>query len=258
MKDHPRRDDAPTYEPTRITELERTSGRPLEIVEFGSSGAGVLLLHELPGMTPEFIQLAHELSSRGFHVYAPLFFGARSAHYKGTLHTLHVCASRDFTCFSRDAVSPVATDLAPLVVRIRKETGYDKVGVIGMCLTANVALKLAEDPNVRVVVASQPAIPFEAPWLRHALGNSQATLDRIRANKTTVIIQRFKHDCLAPSERSKELTNRLQPFAKYVELHDSNHGEHSVLTASMDYKPGTETRAAFDEIVARLHELESR
>jgi hypothetical protein len=38
-------------------------------------GPDVLLMHELPGMTPQFINLARTVADAGFTVHLPLFFG---------------------------------------------------------------------------------------------------------------------------------------------------------------------------------------
>ena len=40
-----------------------------------ANGAGVLIMHELPGMTPQCINLATRVVDAGFTVFLPLLFG---------------------------------------------------------------------------------------------------------------------------------------------------------------------------------------
>jgi len=57
---------------------EFASGRISHRVYRKGAGADVLLMHELPGMTPQFIGLARTLADAGFTVHLPLFVNVAS------------------------------------------------------------------------------------------------------------------------------------------------------------------------------------
>ncbi len=214
------------------------------------SGPGVLLLHELPGMTPQFLELAERLSQSGFTVYAPLLFGEKGRRLTKR-EELGVCRRADINCVSRNTASPVVTDLASLVNRIHKETGTG-VGAIGMCLTGHLPLVLAANPVVRVAVLSQPAIPIPLPLpgYAEALGISEADIAAAKRNNGLhIIAQRFAGDCVSPPERLEALERTFKGQIEVHTLADPHKGAHAILTDSMDYTSGTETRAAFDRIV---------
>src|SRR3954447_19492135 len=48
-----------------------------EVYEFGGSGPDVILLHELPGFSPDTITLVNRLKAEpeNYHVHVPLIFG---------------------------------------------------------------------------------------------------------------------------------------------------------------------------------------
>ena len=67
------------------------------------AGPDVLLIHELPGMTPQFIGLARTIAEAGFTVHLPLFFGER---VKGT----RFCSWPDSASAASSASSPSAAE----------------------------------------------------------------------------------------------------------------------------------------------------
>src|SRR4051812_49679058 len=75
------------------------------------SGPGVVLLPEIPGMTPEVMGLADHLVDAGFTVAVPSLFGEPgrplSAGY--ALRTIaKACITREFAAFVRNADRPIA------------------------------------------------------------------------------------------------------------------------------------------------------
>src|SRR4051812_25895473 len=77
-------------------------------------GPGVVLIPELPGITPEVLGLAEHLVGAGFTVVIPSPFGtpgkAISAGY--TMATVaRVCVSAEFQAFALDAARPITAYL---------------------------------------------------------------------------------------------------------------------------------------------------
>ena len=70
-------------------------------------GPGVILMHELPGLSCPCIRLADRIARHGFRVYMPLFFGKPGEHalFK---NTVRVCVSREFHVFATRRSSPVS------------------------------------------------------------------------------------------------------------------------------------------------------
>ena len=62
------------------------AGMTYKLYKSQSSGPAVLLLHELPGLYKEDIELGRRIAQSGFTVYMPLFFGKPN----GKGHGAHV------------------------------------------------------------------------------------------------------------------------------------------------------------------------
>src|SRR5689334_7192053 len=101
------------------------------------NGPGVLILHELPGMTPKCIELAERVMNRGYTVYLPLFFGepGDDSSFQGAIHVTALCVRHEFECFATEKTSPVSKWLRALCRQMKQECGGAGVGAIGMCIT---------------------------------------------------------------------------------------------------------------------------
>lgn len=248
--EHPHRPNPVVTAAFQVRVIPRRDGGEMTYLRTGS-GPGILLLHELPGMTPQFLDLAAHLAESGFTVYAPVLFGQIDQRLSKSEEN-KVCFRRDINCFSKTAASPVVHDLSRLVEQIHADTD-GPVGVIGMCLTGNLPIVLAADRTVRAIVLSQPAMPFvlPLPGYSSAIGVSREDVEAAKRNTNLLIIaQRFAHDCISPQDR---MDNLKRTFGDQIETHvlaDPVVGAHAILTDNMDYNEGTETRAEYDRIVA--------
>jgi hypothetical protein len=94
-----------------------TSVDDFSIIEFSSNGishrvyrkgAGpdVLVMHELPRMTPQFINIARTVADAGFTVHLPLFFSEPGENH-AVLFLVRLCISREFRLFARRDGSPI-------------------------------------------------------------------------------------------------------------------------------------------------------
>lgn len=127
------------------------------------SGPGVVVVHEIPGMTPEVIAFADEVVEAGFTVVLPHLFGTpgRPVSVPYALDTLRkVCVSREFTTLATGVTTPVAGWLRSLARELHAELGGPGVGALGMCFTGGFALAMMVDTAVAAPVVAQPSAPF--------------------------------------------------------------------------------------------------
>ncbi len=106
-------------------------------------GPGVIVIHEIPGITPAVLAFAEEVVERGFTVVMPSLFGRPEAPatVSETVRSIvGVCVSREFTMFAMGRTSPVAAWLRSLARELHSELGGPGVGAVGMCLTGPAGL----------------------------------------------------------------------------------------------------------------------
>lgn len=149
------------------------------------SGPGVIVIHEIPGITPAVVAFAEEVVARGFTVVMPSLFGRpeAAATVGETLRSIaKICVSREFSLFALGRTSPVATWLRSLARDLQAELGGPGVGAVGMCLTGGFALAMLADAPVIAPVVAQPASPAPVGKARRAdLGLSPADLESVKA-----------------------------------------------------------------------------
>lgn len=251
-----------------VTSPFSAAGRTHDCYRKGE-GPGVVLVPEIPGMTPEVLGLADRLVTAGFTVVVPSLFGVpgRPGSVPYTLATVaRVCVAAEFRAFARDARRPVADYLRALAADVNARTPGPGVGVVGMCFTGGFALAAAVDPTVRASVMSQPAVPFPlSPSHRRDPGLSESELgavaERAAAGDVCVKALRFSEDRAVPRARLDALQARLGDAFEVIEL-DSRPGNpdgyakgaHSVLTGEVRENPPNTAHAVRERIVAFLQE----
>jgi len=222
-------------------------------VFYKGSGAGILLMHELPGMVRECVALADYLASKGYTVFLPLLFGGANVRFtqaRTALHVAQICVRREILLFGRDEDSPIASWLRALAQEIRRRRPEGRgIGVIGMCLTGGFAINLMIEDVVVAPVACQPSLPlttFGAP--ADALGVSPATLRAAVARSASVPLQcyRFAGDTISPVER---FTRLQREFGTGLDGHQLPGADHSVLTIDFVDDPAHPTHQARDRIL---------
>ena len=233
------------------------------------TGPGVVLLPEIPGMTPQVMGLANHLVEAGFTVAVPSLFGepgrALSAGY--ALRTIaKACITKEFAAFARNADRPIAEYVRALARHLHGTAGGPGVGVIGMCFSGGFALAAAVEPAVLASVGSQPSVPFPIGAARKRdLGMSereQAVIaERVRTEGLCLVGLRFSEDAASPEDRFAELEKAFGPGWRAIPLNSepgNPHGigkrEHSVLTSADVDEPGHPTHEARAEVTAFLKE----
>jgi dienelactone hydrolase len=227
-------------------------------------GPGVVVIHEIPGITPEVARFGRIVADDGFTVFMPHLFGTPGKplsipYVLGQM--TRACISREFAVLARNESSPITSWLRALCRHAHAECGGPGVGAIGMCLTGNFALALMVDEAVMAPVLSQPSLPFPVTAAhRAALHVSPAALDVIRRRARAgcgVLGLRFTGDPLCPAERFATLRRELADGFEAIEI-DSSPGNphgigriaHSVVTTDLVDAAGHPTREALDRVLA--------
>jgi dienelactone hydrolase len=237
-------------------------GKTKDIYRAGN-GPAVIVISEIPGITPEVADFARRVAARGCTAVMPHLFGDPGRPMSGayTVKTLtQLCISREFNKLAMKQAGPVTTWLRALAAAEHERCGGPGVGVVGMCFTGGFALAMMIDDTVVAPVLSQPSVPFPIGAKRKAaLGISDADLARVKervAGGTCVLGLRFSGDPMAPGSRFDTLRRELGDGFIGVELDSSKgnpHGHakvaHSVLTEHLDDREGTPTRAALDQVL---------
>lgn len=147
-------------------------------------GPGVVVIHEIPGITPTVLAFAEEVVARGFTVVMPSLFGrpgAAATPAEIARSFASVCVSREFTVFALGRTSPVASWLRSLARALHEECGGPGVGAVGMCLTGGYALAMLADAPVAAPVLAQPSTPLPVGRARGAdLGLSPTDLESVK------------------------------------------------------------------------------
>ena len=124
-----------------------------------ADGPVIVLLHELPGLTPKTMELARALTLSGFRVVLPHYLGPLGKDQK-IANTLRVCISKEIRCLAEQGGSPFVDWLRAFCQAIKTQQQVSGIGVIGMCLTGNFAISLIASPAVLGAVTAQPSLPF--------------------------------------------------------------------------------------------------
>ncbi|MFF0628001.1 dienelactone hydrolase family protein [Streptomyces sp. NPDC004296] len=236
------------------------------------SGPAVIVIAEIPGITPKVLAFAERVAAIGCTAVLPVLFGTPGrdgdpanigrleARRYVAASIRKVCVSREFTVLATGQSSPVVTWLRALAAHEHERCGGPGVGAVGMCLTGGFALAMAVDDRLLAPVLSQPSLPF--PLTRSRAANidiSAQDLATVRGRCEREGLQvmglRFRSDRLVPDDRFAFLRRELGDAFVAVELPDSAANPqaatapHSVLTDHLIDEPGQPTRAALDGVL---------
>ena len=200
------------------------------------SGPGVVIVHEIPGITPAVLRFAEEVVSAGFTVVMPLLVGeaGREPSQKYIMGSMSkICVSREFTTMAMKKTSPVIAFLRALARRLYEEVGGVGIGAVGMCFSGGFALGMMLDDFMVAPVLSQPSLPFAIGRGRSADLNLSADDAVVIANRAAAGCQvlglRFTGDKLV-GDRFTSLRTLLGDAFVAVEFPSSSKTDHSVLT----------------------------
>jgi dienelactone hydrolase len=265
VPDDPRDDPIDDFE-RRLVEVEGVE----KTVHVAGSGPGVVVMPEMPGISPDVLRLARWIREAGFTVFVPSLFGRDGAYptAEGVQVVRRACVSAEFAAFAGGGTSRVSSWLRALARRILEECGGPGVGAIGLCFTGNFALSMTLEPAVIAPVVNHPSLPLDDPaGLELSDEDAAAIRDRVRRDGLSVLAYRFSDDKWCTGQRfaayrallGDAFDGRVLPgsaanpepppfFKDVVET------PHSVVTAHFVDQEGHPTAAARDEIVAFLVE----
>jgi dienelactone hydrolase len=206
------------------------SGRTLTFPTYRKgSGPGVIVIHEVPGLTPKVIGFAEEVVAAGFTVVLPHLFGTPETKNNPltVASTLRqVCVSKEFTKLATRETSPVTGWLRSLSRELHAELGGPGVGALGMCFTGGFALAMMVDDSVAAPVLCQPSAPFPVGRTRAAdLNLSPADLGVVKdraAGGCQVLGLQYDKD-LATGTRFETLTREIGDAFIRVEFPGRKH-----------------------------------
>jgi len=246
-------------------------GATREVFVTGDQGPGVLVMPEMPGISPEVARFARWVRNAGFVVYVPSLFGrpgaAASAH-EGAEIMKRACVSAEFRVFAGGGTSPIVDRLRQLAKAAHEERGGAGVGVVGMCFTGNFALTMALEPSVIAPVLSQPSLPLDQPaGLEMSEGDAEGIKKRFADEGLVALGLRFDEDQWCTAERfaayesllGKGFCPRVLPASSANPTPPPFHAEivaspHSVLTAHLVDEEGHPTIEARDTVISFLQE----
>jgi dienelactone hydrolase len=231
------------------------------------SGPGVIVMTEMPGISPHVARFSRWVSEAGFTVYMPSLFGRDgvvASAEEGAAVFQKACVSAEFRALSANRSSPVTRWLMALARMAHKECGGPGVGAIGMCFTGNFALTMMLEPSVLAPVLSQPSLPLnDSAGIEISADDLVLVKARLERENLSVLGYRFEGDKFCRAERFAAYSAHLGDRFKGRVLPDSaaNKGvapffaqfvttPHSVVTAHLIDEFGQPTIAARDEILA--------
>lgn len=242
------------------------SGTTKRVLVAGT-GPAVVVMPEMPGISPHVARFARWVRDAEFTVYLPSLFGRDGAvpdAEEGLEIARRACVSAEFRAFAGGGSSAVTAWLRGLAALAHEECGGPGVGAIGMCFTGNFALTMMLEPAVLAPVLSQPSLPLDDPaGLEIAPDELRQVAQRLDRDDLTVLAYRFAGDRHCRAQRfqayaealgdrflprvlpdSAARTTGLAPFFEQVVA-----SPHSVVTAHLVDAAGEPTIAARDEIL---------
>src|SRR4029079_11133796 len=119
-----------------FTERSFTHDGTTHLVFAAGTGPAVIVIHEMPGITPPVADFARRVRDAGFSVRMPSLFGepGRPMSTGYVLKSLRQgCVAKEFVTLALDRTSPAIGWLRALAADAHAECGGPGVGAVGMC-----------------------------------------------------------------------------------------------------------------------------
>ncbi|HEX2834658.1 MAG TPA: dienelactone hydrolase family protein [Thermoanaerobaculia bacterium] len=231
------------------------------------TGPAVIVMSEMPGISPEVARFSRWVRDAGFTVYMPSLFGRDGAvplADEGLAVMKRACVSAEFRALASNQTSPITHWLRALARLAHQECGGPGVGAIGMCFTGNFALTMMLEPSMLAPVLAQPSLPLNDPaGLEISPEDLAAVRERLDRDSLKVLAYRFEGDRFCTAERfaayACALGDRFVPRVLPDSAANPNvapffatvvNSPHSVVTQHLIDEAGQPTIAARDEILA--------
>ncbi len=237
-------------------------------VYVGGVGPAVIVISEMPGISPHVARFARWVRDAGFTCFLPSLFGVDGAvadAERGADVFRRACVSAEFRAFGAGVgASSVTAWLRGLARLANEECGGGGVGAIGMCFTGNFAVAMMIEPAVVAPVVAQPALPMDdLGGLELSSEELAAVKGRLERDDLVILGYRFAGDQICRAERFAAYRQVFGDRFLARELPDSaaNMGElpsffstyvdypHSVFTVHLVDEDGSPTRHALAEVL---------
>ena len=203
-------------------------------------GPGIVVVHEVPGITPTVVRFADDLVAAGFTVVMPSLVGTPGKGFSNgyaMASLAKVCISREFAALAMNKTSPIIAWLRALGRNLHEEIGGKGIGALGMCFSGGFALGMMIDDHLVAPVLSQPSLPFamgkkRAANLHLSPDDEFAVRDRA-ATGCEVLGLRYTGDRLV-GDRFATLRELIGDKFVAIELPSTKKNDHSVLTEQRD------------------------
>jgi dienelactone hydrolase len=216
-------------------------------VHVAGTGPAVIVMTEMPGISPHVARFSRWVRDAGFTVYMPSLFGRDGAVpdvEEGAVVFQRACMSAEFRAFAANESSPVTKWLRSLARLAHEQCAGPGVGAIGMCFTGNFALTMMLEPSMLAPVLSQPSLPLDDPsGIEIAPAELAAVRARLEQEDLTVMAYRFKGDRFCKAQR----------FAAYSEAL----GDRFIARVLPDSAANPDTPPFFEQVVASPHSVVS-
>ena len=228
------------------------------------NGPAVIVMAEIPGITPKVAAFARRVVDVGCTAVLPVLFGTpgREPSVPYAMSSIvPACVSKEFSALAAGKTEPVTNWLRALARTEHERCGGKGVGAVGMCFTGGFALAMMVDDRVLAPVLSQPSLPIGFSKKKksdiHLSPDDLARVQqRVIDDGIQVIGLRFTCDKLVPAERFERLRKELGDGFIGVEI-DSSPGNpwghrkaaHSVLTEDLIDEPGQPTHDALNQVL---------
>lgn len=258
------RHEAKPVEVPGFTAASFSHGGKTRTVYRAGTGPAVVIMSEMPGITPQVARFAKYVADAGFSVYMPELIGhtMRPVSMPYMLgQAFRVCISKEFHTMAAHHSSPIVDWLRALANQAHKEQGGKGVGAVGMCFTGNFALAMMLDAPLLAPVLSQPSLPmFKKDGLHVSDAEIAAAKEKIANHGARILGLRFTSDRVCRSERFQQLRETFGDAFEAIELDPSCANPkgpgppHSVLTNHLIDEAGQPTRKALDRVLQFLRE----
>ena len=266
----------PAMADDRMDDFERTTfehdGKTRDVFRKGE-GPAVIVMAEMPGITPKVLEFARRVADIGCTAVLPHLFGqpgrdplprtkpGLAEGWYMVSSMVPTCISREFTTLATGRTSPVISWLRALAAHEHERCGGPGVGAIGMCFTGGFALAMAVDDRLLAPVLSQPSVPLGPTKAQQcSIDISRADLDKVKARCANdgleVMGLRFKSDRFVPPGRFDFLRRELGDAFVAIEFEDEaanpdawGKNLHSCVTEHLWDEEGQPTRIALDRVL---------
>lgn len=229
-------------------------------------GPAVLLMPEMPGISPELLRLANWIRAAGFTVTLPSLFGEPLAEpdpAQSIAVFKRTCMLAEFRDLAVDGSRPITRWLRSLALDLHSRCGGRGVAAIGLCFTGNFAIGLLVEPRVVAAVLGHPSMPMEDPAATGLTpAEAAAVQQRQRREPCPVLALRFRGDRWCTAARMQGFEALLGDRLERLELPDEAARSdpapffrdvvrcaHSVLTGHLVDRAGAATLEARDRVI---------